>query len=106
MKTRQRLTGLLAILTITMLLLAGCAVARDQQTVGSYVDDSAITTAVKARFAQSREVAASSISVETLNGVVLLSGFAKDADEKQAAESIAGRVNGVQSVRNNIEISE
>jgi len=44
------------------------------------------------------------ISVETLNGVVMLCGFAKSATEKVAAESIARKVNGVKSVRNEIVI--
>ena len=55
----------------------GCAVARDQETVGSYVDDAGITTKVKAKFAEDKTVSAMAISVETLNGVVQLSGFAK-----------------------------
>ncbi len=80
----------------------GCAVKRDQSSVGQYVDDAAITTSVKARFVENKEVAASSISVETLNGTVQLSGFAKSASEKDAAESIARKVDGVKAVKNDI----
>ncbi len=87
-----------------LVTVTGCAVARDQSTVGQYVDDAAITTAVKARFVEDKTVAASSISVETLNGTVQLSGFAKNAEEKSAAESIARKVNGVKSVKNDIVI--
>ena len=68
---------------------AGCSVARHQQTVGSYVDDAGITTAVKAKFAEDKSVAATSISVETLNGVVQLSGFAKSGAEKAQAGNLA-----------------
>jgi len=88
-----------ALLTIT-----GCAVTRGQETVGAYVDDAAITTAVKARFIDNKDVDAASIKVETLNGTVMLSGFAKNALEKTTAESIARRVNGVKSVKNEIAI--
>lgn len=96
---------LVTITAVSLMSLSGCAVTRGQQTVGEYVDDAAITTAVKARFIESSDVAASSISVETLNGTVMLSGFAKSASEKSAAESIARKVNGVKSVKNQLAVS-
>lgn len=82
--------------------LAGCAVARDQQTVGQYVDDTTITTQVKAKFADAAAVAATSIRVETLKGQVQLSGFAKSWQEKERAEVLARSVKGVSGVRNDI----
>lgn len=88
----------------TLLTAAGCAVSRGQETLGAYVDDASITTLVKARMAESKVVSASSISVETLNGVVMLSGFAKNSTEKSTAESIARGVNNVKSVRNEIAV--
>jgi osmotically-inducible protein OsmY len=54
--------------------------------------------------AESKLVSATSISVETLNGTVMLSGFAKSSTERSAAESIARGVNGVKSVRNEIVV--
>lgn len=83
---------------------SGCAVGRGQQTAGAYVDDAAITTAVKAKFAEDKTVSATSISVETLNGTVQLSGFAKSGAEKMQAENIARGVKNVKSVRNDIVI--
>lgn len=59
-----------ALLTGATIVSTGCSVARDQQTVGSYVDDAAITTAVKAKMAEDKGVSAAAISVETLNGTV------------------------------------
>ena len=82
----------------------GCSVARDQQTVGSYVDDAGITTAVKAKMAEDKSVSATSISVETLNGTVQLSGFAKSQTEKNAASEIARTTKNVRDVRNNIVV--
>ena len=82
----------------------GCSVARNQQTVGSYVDDASITTAVKAKMAEDKTVAATSISVETLNGTVQLSGFAKTQAEKSQAESIARNTKNVRDVRNSIVV--
>jgi hyperosmotically inducible periplasmic protein len=92
------------LLAIALLATAGCAVTRGQETMGAYVDDTGITTAVKARFVEDRSVDASSISVETLNGTVMLSGFARSANEKSMAESLTWKVMGVKSVRNEIAI--
>lgn len=85
-------------------LLAGCAVTRQQETVGQYVDDATITTQVKAKFADDANVAATSIRVETLKGQVQLSGFAKSAEERVRAETLAWSVKGVSSVRNDIVV--
>lgn len=93
----------LAVLATAVLLAAGgCAVTRGQESAGAYVDDTAITTRIKGRFIENKDVAASSIKVETLNGTVLLSGFAKSANEKATAEKIARETSGVKSVRNEI----
>ncbi len=100
--TRSTLAAAAA--AILMITAAGCAVTRGQETVGAYIDDTAITTAVKARFVDNTSVAASSISVETLNGTVMLSGFAKNATEKSTAEALAWKVNGVKMVKNEIAV--
>lgn len=99
-----RTTLAAAIAAVALLTASGCAVTRGQETVGAYVDDATITTKIKSRYIESKLVAASSIRVETLNGTVMLSGFAKDATEKATAESIARDVNGVKSVRNEIVV--
>lgn len=99
-----RTTLAAAIAAVVLLTATGCAVTRGQETVGAYVDDTAITTSVKARFVDSKDVDASSIRVETLNGTVMLSGFAKSATERATAETIARGVNGVKSVKNEIAI--
>ena len=70
---------------ITVVTATGCAVARNQQTAGSYIDDAGITTAVKAKMAEDKTVSATSISVETLNGTVQLSGFAKSQARRGVA---------------------
>ena len=83
---------------------AGCAVVRQQETVGAYVDDTTITTQIKSRMAANPVVSALSISVETLKGEVQLSGFAKTSAERSQAESIAREINGVKRVRNDIVV--
>lgn len=86
------------------LISTGCALVRGQETVGAYVDDAAITAAVKAKFIDDKVVSAGSISVETLNGTVQLSGFAKTTAEKLQAETIARNSKNVKAVRNDIVV--
>lgn len=95
-----RLTLAAVVTAVALLSTAGCAVTRGQESVGAYVDDTAITTAVKARFIENKEVDASSISVETLNGTVMLSGFAKNVAEQVVATNLTWKVKGVRAVKN------
>ena len=78
----------------------GCAVVRDQQSVGAYVDDATITTQVKAKFVENKTVDAGAINVQTLNGTVALNGFATASAEKSPAETFAKGVKGGRDVRN------
>ena len=91
-------------IAVSTVFMTGCAVVRDQQTVGSYIDDATITTQVKARFAEDPTVSAMAIKVETLKGVVQLSGFAKTSTEREKAATIAANVNGVARVVNDIMV--
>ncbi len=102
MNTRSTLAYTLT--ALTLLAASGCAVTRGQETMGAYIDDASITTAVKGRFIDNPEVDASSIRVETLNGTVMLSGFAKNATERKTAGNLTWKVNGVRSIKNEIAI--
>lgn len=99
-----RSTLAITLTALTLLTASGCAVQRGQQTIGTYVDDTGITSLVKSRFIENKQVDAASISVETLKGTVMLSGFAKNASERATAERIASGVAGVTAVRNEIVI--
>lgn len=92
----------LAILTGATVLASGCTVMRGQQTMGSYVDDTTITARVKARLLEDKSTGGMSINVDSLNGTVALSGFAKSNAERQQAEALARGVPGVRDVRNNL----
>ena len=83
--------------------LAGCEGAG--QKTGTYVDDSAITSKVKTEMLANSKVSGTSIGVETHKGEVMLSGFAKSAEEKAEAERVAWSAPGVTSVENRITIS-
>jgi osmotically-inducible protein OsmY len=102
----MKLRNTLAITATALVLLTatGCAVERGQESVGAYVDDTGITTMVKSRFIENKQVDAASISVETLKGTVMLSGFAKNATERSTAEIIAQGVKGVTRVKNEIVV--
>ena len=99
-----RNTLMAAALAVMLLTAAGCAVSRGQETTGEYIDDSAITAGVKTQMLSDERVAGTSITVETMKGTVMLSGFAKSEAEKAAAESIAKSVDGVKAVKNEITV--
>lgn len=93
---------LLAAMAAVSLVSTGCAVMRGQETVGSYVDDKAITASVKAKLLEDKSTGGLSINVDTLGGTVALSGFAKSQAEKDRAGEIARTTKGVKEVRNNL----
>jgi len=99
---RNSLAAIVA--AVALLSATGCAVTRGQETVGAYVDDTSITTSVKAQFLKDKQVDGTSIRVETLNGTVMLSGFAKDSTEKSTAETIAMNTKGVKMVKNELAV--
>ena len=103
-KNSLRIAFATLVTTAALAVTSGCAVSRGQESVGAYVDDAAITTSVKARMVEDKAVDAGAIKVETLNGTVMLSGFAKSSVEKSTAESVAMKVKGVKQVQNNISV--
>jgi hyperosmotically inducible periplasmic protein len=94
----------IALLAGATIVGTGCAVIRGQETAGAYVDDVAITTAVKAKFVEDKSVDAGAIKVQTLNGTVQLSGFAKSNTEKAQAEYLARNTKGVRQVKNDLTV--
>ncbi|HTP95074.1 MAG TPA: BON domain-containing protein [Burkholderiales bacterium] len=83
------------------------AVARslyDRIRVGTYVDDSVITTKVKAMLLTEPVVKSTAINVTTYRGTVLLSGFVDDGDQAKRAEDVASKVHGVVSVKNSLVV--
>lgn len=94
----------LAMLAGATIVGTGCAVIRGQETVGAYVDDATITAQVKAKLVEDKTVDAGAVKVETLNGTVSLSGFAKSSAEKAQAEYLARSTNGVRQVINGLAV--
>jgi hyperosmotically inducible protein len=86
------------------LFATACSVTSGQSSVGEYVDDATITARVKSRFAEDTTVAATRIQVETLKGIVQLSGFATSEAERQRAAQLAAAVPGVKQVQNSVVV--
>jgi hyperosmotically inducible protein len=80
-------------------VLAGCGSVMRDQTTGEILDDSVITTKVKARLAEEPGVSATAITVDTYNGVVILSGFVESQAQRERAIGAARGVGGVREVR-------
>lgn len=98
---------LLSTLAITAILsggLAACAAVEGRQTTGEYVDDTAITAKVKSKIIAEPSLSAMQINVETMQGVVQLSGFVDQASDKTLASRVAAGVDGVRSVKNSIVV--
>ena len=94
----------LALLVGTPAVFTSCAATPTKESTGEYVDDSAVTTKVKAELVKDKSVSATDVKVETFKGVVQLSGFVNTAAEKTQAETIAAGVSGVKSVENKITV--
>lgn len=102
---RLRSIGVIALLSAG-LMTAACVSTRTQQAPGEYVDDSVLTTKVKAALLDDPATKARQINVETYRGVVQLSGFVDSSGEKSAATNVARSVNGVQEVRNDLQLKQ
>lgn len=82
--------------------LAACEVATGKQTAGQYVDDTTITTKVKAELLEDPTLEKMQIEVETFQQVVQLSGFVDKPATKMRAEQVAESVEGVKDVENDL----
>ena len=92
-------------------LLAGGAatgykVATDERTVGGIWNDSTITTRVKSALMEDRDVSALKVDVDTLEGVVILTGVVETNEAAKRAVEVAQKVPGVRKVKNNLQIGK
>jgi osmotically-inducible protein OsmY len=82
--------------------IVGCASTPQQESTGQYIDDSAITTKVKAEIFNDPMLKVLQINVESFKGVVQLSGFVDSAQASTKAVEVARSVEGVKSVKNSL----
>ncbi|MBI9075995.1 MAG: BON domain-containing protein [Desulfatibacillum sp.] len=97
--------GFSAILIAMFLILSiGCASTSSREGTGEYVDDSVITTKVKAAIFNEPTLKVLEINIETFKGVVQLSGFVNSQADINKAVQVAEGVKGVKSVRNDMRV--
>lgn len=85
-------------------VFTGCASGPKSETAGQYVDDSTITAKVKAAVLDEPSLKVFQIGVETYKGVVQLSGFVDSEASVKRAGEVAGKIEGVKSVKNNLAV--
>lgn len=93
-----------AFLAIALVSVVGCASTSKQEGTGEYIDDSVITTKVKAAIFNEATLKSSEINVETYKGVVQLSGFVNSQSDINKAVEVSRSVKGVTSVKNNMRV--
>lgn len=96
------LTALL--LAFPLVTVVGCASTQTQEGTGEYVDDSVITSKVKAAIFNEPNLKSAEINVETFKGTVQLSGFVSSQVAANRAVELARAVKGVKSVKNDMRI--
>jgi osmotically-inducible protein OsmY len=84
--------------------VVACAPTATREGTGEYVDDTVITTKVKAAYAADPTVKATQVQVETFKGTVQLSGFVDSRESAQRAVDLARGIKGVKSVKNDTVI--
>lgn len=102
MKITQRMMTL--VFTASLLVITGCASTSTREGTGEYVDDSVITTKVKAEIFNEPTLKSMEINVETFKGTVQLSGFVTSSANIEKAVTIARNVKGVRSVKNDMRL--
>lgn len=90
--------------TVLIGVLTGCAHSDTRRTAGAYIDDTVITGKVKAALVADPELKATEINVDTYKGTVQLSGFVASPDDIPKAAALARKVEGVQTVKNDIAV--
>jgi hypothetical protein len=85
-------------------LLGGCAATEHRETAGQFVDDSTVTARIKTAMLNDSELKANEIHVETMKGVVQLSGFVGSKAEADRAARVAREIPGVKSVVNDLHV--
>jgi osmotically-inducible protein OsmY len=92
------------VLTIVLAAVWGCGSTAKTEGTGEYVDDSVITTKVKAAIFNDPALKVNEINVETFKGVVQLSGFVRSQADIDKAVQVARGVAGVKSVKNDMRL--
>ncbi|MBS1156926.1 MAG: transport-associated protein [Proteobacteria bacterium] len=93
-----------ACLAVALVSVVGCSSTPKQEGTGEYIDDSVITTKVKAAIFNEPTLKVLQINVETFKGVVQLSGFVDSQAAANKAVEVTRTVKGVMSVKNSLVV--
>lgn len=85
---------------------AGYKAATDERSIGQMWNDSTITTNVKSALVKDPNVNALSVDVDTLEGVVILTGVIETENSAKRAVEIAQKIPGVRKVKNNLQVGQ
>jgi BON domain len=94
----------IVIATAALATLLGCASTPTREGTGEYIDDTVITTKVKAAIFAEPTLKSTEINVETFKGVVQLSGFVSSEADTQKAVEVTRKIKGVESVKNDMRV--
>lgn len=100
LKTNRVMSFLVFLVVVTVFI--GCAATNKRQSTGEYVDDSIITTKVKAAIFEEPTLKTMQIEVKTFKGEVQLSGFVDSAQSVTRAGEVTRSVKGVTKVNNDL----
>ncbi|MBK6336905.1 MAG: BON domain-containing protein [Betaproteobacteria bacterium] len=92
------------VLMLVVVSFLGCASTAKQEGTGEYIDDTVITTKVKAAVLDEPSLKSAEINVETFKGVVQLSGFVSSQANINKAVEVTRGVPGVKSVKNDMKL--
>ena len=105
MITKQRFSVLL-LAAAAFTTMVGCAATGKQESTGQYVDDTVITTRVKAEILKDASLKSAEINVETFKGAVQLSGFVNSEADINRAVLVTQGVPGVKSIKNDMRMKK
>ena len=104
MKNTAKRFSILLLAAAALTSVVGCAATRTHESTGQYMDDTAITTKVKAAIFNDASLKSAEINVETFKGVVQLSGFVNSNADIQRAVAVVQGISGVRSVKNDMRL--
>lgn len=102
MKNFKLVSSIIA--AVALATIVGCAGTSKKASTGEYLDDTLITTKVKAAVLNEPTLKSAEINVETFKGVVQLSGFVSSSADQAKATEVAKSVKGVESVKNDTRL--
>lgn len=94
----------LAFASLLFASMVGCNSAPKKETAAEYIDDSYLTTKVKAAILRDPTLKSSEINVETYKGAVQLSGFVNSRSDINRAVEVTRTIRGVKAVRNDMQV--